>query len=31
MGTDKKSIGGSGILQKPSALKKDGTVCTIGN
>jgi hypothetical protein len=25
MGTDKKRIGGRGILQKPSALKKEGT------
>jgi hypothetical protein len=31
LGTDKPKMGGKGILQKPSALKKKGKACTISN
>jgi hypothetical protein len=30
-GTERNNMGGSGMLQKPSALKKNGTACTILN
>jgi hypothetical protein len=31
IGTEINNMGGSGVVQKPSALKKNGTACTILN